>query len=34
VAKEYKCPECGEEVELDEFNAHVKNHHKGYLDNR
>jgi len=32
VAKEYKCPECGEEVELDKFNEHVKNQHKGHLD--
>jgi len=23
VAKEYKCSECGEEVEFDEFNAYV-----------
>ena len=32
VTKEYKCPVCGEEVELDEFNDHVKNRHKGNLD--
>jgi len=32
VTKEYKCPECGEDVELDKFNDHVKKRHKGHLD--
>ncbi len=32
VAKQYKCPECGEEVDLDKFNDHVKNRHKENLD--
>ncbi len=31
VTKEYKCPECGEDVELDKFNDHVKNRHKGHV---
>jgi len=34
VKDSWNRPECGEEVELDEFNAHVKNRHKGHLDNK
>ncbi len=30
--KGIQCPECGEDVELDKFNDHVKNRHKGNLD--
>ena len=30
MAKEYRCPACGEDVELDKFNDHVKNRHKGH----